>query len=89
MKIVLLSAASSIHTVRWANGLSEAGHEVFVISQHENIDPFLPSVSVYTLPFLGVLGLFHHSACSPKIIKKYNLILLMRIMLAAMELQQD
>jgi hypothetical protein len=70
MKIVLLSAASSIHTVRWANGLSEAGHEVFVISQHENIDPFLPSVSVYTLPFRGVLGYFTIVPAVRKLLKK-------------------
>lgn len=70
MKIVLLSAASSIHTVRWANGLSEAGHEVFVISQHENIDPFLPSVSVYTFPFRGVLGYFTIVPAVRKLLKK-------------------
>ncbi|HDG1675106.1 glycosyltransferase [Kluyvera cryocrescens] len=58
MKIVLLSGASSVHTVRWANGLSSAGHDVSIISQHPPIDPFLPSVKVYLLPFRGVLGYF-------------------------------
>lgn len=58
MKIVLLSAASSIHTVRWANGLSTAGHDVHVISQHEMDNPFLPSVSVYCFPYRGMLGYF-------------------------------
>lgn len=58
MKIVLLSAASSIHTVRWANGLDACGHDVHVISQHSNIDSFAPNVSVHLLPYRGVLGYF-------------------------------
>lgn len=32
MKICLLGNAASIHIVRWANGLSSLGHEVFLIS---------------------------------------------------------
>lgn len=58
MKIALISGASSIHTIRWANGFAEAGHEVFVISQHKACDPFLPQVKVYTFPYRGVLGYF-------------------------------
>lgn len=58
MKIALLSGASSIHTVRWANGLSTAGHDVYVISKHPLDDPFLPEVKVYILSFPGVLGYF-------------------------------
>ncbi|UIP27224.1 glycosyltransferase [Photobacterium sp. TLY01] len=58
MKIVLLSAASSIHTIRWANGLAEAGHEVHVISQHQATDVFNSAVSVHLYPFRGILGYF-------------------------------
>lgn len=58
MKIVLMSGASSIHTIRWANGLSEAGHEVHVISQHAACDKFVSTVVVHYLPFRGVLGYF-------------------------------
>lgn len=58
LTIVLLSGANSIHTVRWANGLSAVGHDVHVISQHPIVDPFLPSVSVYLLPYRGTLGYF-------------------------------
>lgn len=32
MKIALLSAANNVHTMRWANAMSELGHEVTVIS---------------------------------------------------------
>lgn len=58
MKIALLSGASSIHTIRWANGLHAAGHEVHVITQHPAIDPFAEGVAVHQFPFLGVFGYF-------------------------------
>lgn len=58
MKIVLLSGASSIHTVRWANGLSAVGHQVYVISQHPIVDAFDPGVIVHEFPFRGSLGYF-------------------------------
>lgn len=58
MRIALLAAGSSIHTVRWANGLSAAGHDVYVISQHRNIDPLDSAVKVHLFPFRGALGYF-------------------------------
>lgn len=58
MKIALITGASSIHTIRWANGLAEARHEVHVITQHEASDPLLPQVTVHQFPFRGVLGYF-------------------------------
>lgn len=58
MKIVLLSGASSVHTVRWANGLHLAGHEVHVITQHSASDPFERGVILHQLPFRGVFGYF-------------------------------
>lgn len=58
MKIVLLAGLNSIHTVRWANGLSNAGHEVHVISQHSSIDKFSSGVRIYQQPYRGVMGYF-------------------------------
>lgn len=58
MKIVLLSSASSIHTVRWANGLSAVGHQVYVISQHPAADSFDSGVVVHEFPFRAMLGYF-------------------------------
>lgn len=58
MKIVLLSAASSIHTLRWANGLCEQGHEVHVISQHPLTDNLDPKVNVHLFKFRGIIGYF-------------------------------
>lgn len=58
LKIALLSGASSIHTIRWANGLSAMGHEVHVISQHAPCDPLDESIALHQFPFRGALGYF-------------------------------
>ncbi len=58
MKIVLLSGVSSIHTIRWANGLNAVGIEVYVISQHPVLEPMHKNVTVHLLPFRGALGYF-------------------------------
>lgn len=34
MRIVLLGPGKSIHTIRWANGLAERGHDVHLVSIH-------------------------------------------------------
>lgn len=58
MKVALLSSASSIHTVRWANALSQKGLEVHVISQHPQLETMDKKVKVHLLPFRSVLGYF-------------------------------
>lgn len=58
MKIALLSGASSIHTIRWANGLSAAGHDVHVITQHAPCEPLSLGVTVHSFPYRGALGYF-------------------------------
>jgi len=58
MKIVLLAGASSIYTIRWANGLRGAGHEAHVVTQQTPVDPFDLGVTVHQLSYRGVLGYF-------------------------------
>ncbi|VBB43602.1 Glycosyl transferase group 1 [uncultured Desulfatiglans sp.] len=58
MKIVLLAGASSTHTIRWANGLDNAGLEVHIITQHSLIDNLADSVNLHLFPFRGILGYF-------------------------------
>lgn len=70
MKIVLLSGASSIHTIRWANGLAEAGLEVHVISQQPQLEPMDDRVHVHILPFRGVLGYFTMVPAVKKLLKR-------------------
>lgn len=51
MRILLVSAASSIHTVRWVNGLAERGHEVHLASVHPvGIHAIDPQVHVHLGP---------------------------------------
>jgi len=70
MKIALLSGASSIHTIRWANGLNAAGHEVHVISQHEPCDPLDDGIVLHPFPFRGTLGYFTMVPKVEKLLKK-------------------
>lgn len=70
MKIALMAAASSIHTIRWANGLAEAGHEVHVISQHKAIEVFVKGVYLHQFPYRGILGYFLMASKVRKLLKK-------------------
>lgn len=58
MKIALLSAASAIHTIRWANGLASKGLEVHLISQHPVTDFLSEKVHLHLLPNRGLLGYY-------------------------------
>jgi len=70
VKIALISAANIIHTVRWANGLSAAGHEVHVISQHSIVDPFDDEVQVHLFPNRGVVGYFSMALAVRKLLDR-------------------
>ncbi len=58
MKIALLSSAASIHTIRWANGLSEAGVDVFLLSQQPLEGKMHPNVKTFFFPNRGAVGYF-------------------------------
>lgn len=72
MRIVLLSGASSIHTLRWANGLSDAGQEVHVISQHPLLESLNKNVTVHLLPYRGILGYFTMVPAVKKLLVQIN-----------------
>jgi len=56
MRILLLAAASSVHTVRWANAFVERGHVVHLITQHAAAPGLDARVAVHRLPHLKGLG---------------------------------
>lgn len=58
MKVTLLSGASSIHTIRWANGLCQAGVQVHLISQQPLLEPLDTGIKSYFFPHHGMLGYF-------------------------------
>ena len=49
-KILLLGAKSSIHAVKWVNGLAECGHEVHLVSMHDGKTELHPGVTVHHFP---------------------------------------
>lgn len=61
MKILFLSAANSIHTVRWVNGMSERGHEVHLVynAGHEpKEDAISEKVKLHRLKYSGGKGYY-------------------------------
>lgn len=56
MRVVLLSPASAIHSVRWANGLAQAGVEVHLIGIHDSAHVLDPNVTVHRLPYSAPVG---------------------------------
>lgn len=72
MKVVFISGANSIHTVRWVNALSERGIEVVLISlkDHENTEGNInKSIKIIYLPIKGTKGYYLNSFFINKIIK--------------------
>lgn len=74
MKIALISAANSVHTVRWANYLAKRGNEVCVFSCAEHTpkdDSFDESVKIVLLKFSAPLGYYLNACQLRKAIKEY------------------
>lgn len=77
MKVVFISGANSIHTIKWINSLSERGIEVVLISlkNHKNIEKNInKKVKVKYLPIAidGVKGSFLNAFFINKLIKQEN-----------------
>jgi glycosyltransferase involved in cell wall biosynthesis len=56
MRILLLSAGSSVHTVRWANAFVERGKDVHLVTQHAVTSGLSPRVHVHELSHWSGLG---------------------------------
>ncbi|EKT4485823.1 glycosyltransferase [Shewanella algae] len=56
MKIVLLAPANSIHSIRWANGLAERGHSIYLVSAHTTNAKFHKNVNLHILENLAPAG---------------------------------
>lgn len=73
MKILFVSAASSVHTVRWVNALSARGHEVVLVSQknhREDVNNISEKVKVRYLPFSGTIGYYFNAFALRSIYQK-------------------
>lgn len=58
MKICFLASASSIHTVRWVNAMSERGHDVYLLTIHRPKEQIHSRVHVIKLPFPPPMGYY-------------------------------
>lgn len=70
MKIMFISAASSVHTVRWVNALSERGNQVVLVTlpNHKpDSDSISHAVKVIYLPISGVKGYYLNALVMKKI----------------------
>lgn len=72
MKIMMITAADSIHAVRWANAFAQRGHEVVFVTlpdHREKSDSFSEKVTIHYLPFGGTKGYFFNALYLRKIYK--------------------
>lgn len=79
MKIAFISAAKSIHIVRWANAMAERGHDVSVIScanDISNLEAYISEVKIVKLKYSAPLGYYFNARRLKRIIKteKYDVI---------------
>lgn len=70
MRIVLLSPASSIHTIRWANGLASKGIEIHLISQTLPNENLHKKIKFYLLPNRGIIGYYLMVPAVKKLLNK-------------------
>lgn len=70
MRLMLLSAGSSIHTVRWAQALASADIEVHLATQHPLIEPVGENVTVHFLPWKRMPGYYLNVGPARRLINK-------------------
>ena len=58
MRLLLVAAANSVHTWRWASAFAERGHEVHLLTQHAAVASYPADVRIHRLPHWGGLGYF-------------------------------
>lgn len=56
MRLLLVAAASSVHTWRWCTAFAERGHEVHLLTQHAEGAPYREGVRTHLLPHRSGLG---------------------------------
>lgn len=75
LRILFLSAANSVHTVRWVNALAERRYQVVLISQKDHMDKkhlISPKVKILYLPIKGKKGYYFNAIFLNKIYKKIH-----------------
>lgn len=56
MRLMLVAAANSVHTRRWADAFCARGHEVHLVSLHTPAAPYPADVRIHLFPYRGGAG---------------------------------
>lgn len=72
MKVLLIAAASSVHTMRWANAFVQRGAIVHLVSEHDPIPGFDQAVRLHRLPHVGGLGYVLNRTALRRIIREFH-----------------
>lgn len=74
MKILFLSAAKSIHTIRWVNSLALRGHEIHLVfkkdHQIEGQDVLQKDICLHPLRYTGMAGYYLNAWQLKKLVKQ-------------------
>ncbi|WP_440903789.1 glycosyltransferase [Catenovulum sp. SX2] len=70
MKLIVLSSAESVHTIRWCNALSKRGIRILLVSQHTLISGLSSDVSFHQLKYKGSKGYFLNTFEFRKLVKQ-------------------
>ncbi|HNO04880.1 MAG TPA: glycosyltransferase [Flavobacteriales bacterium] len=73
MRLLLLSGASSTHTIRWANAFVDRGIGTHLVTQHDPVDPPDPRVRVHRLPHLGGAGYAFNGPRLRALVQEYRI----------------
>ena len=75
MKVLFISAADSIHTVRWVNSLAERKQDVILVSlpnHRMETNKIREDVKVFYLPVSGTKGYYLNAIALKKIYHRYH-----------------
>ncbi|MBA6313762.1 glycosyltransferase [Cellulophaga baltica] len=72
MKVLLISPASSIHTIRWANSLTTEVDEIALASMHEPLEELNKNVRLFKLKHKAPFGYFTNRKALKKIIEQFK-----------------
>lgn len=74
MRVAVLGAAKSIHTVKWVRALAKAGHvvELYSLPDHKAKDGVLDGITVHYLSHSGNAGYFFGGGELRRLLKKFK-----------------
>ncbi len=72
MRLLLVAAANSVHTRRWATAFAERGHDVQLITQHAEEAPYPKDLRIHRLPHWGGLGYLLNRGAAQRVAHEFR-----------------